>query len=100
MTVTWTGAQDDCHGRVTVPMSAFTDAVTAFDHDLFAAMEERVTALEATGPPPGVGIDLHHLRHEQRDRATWLRRALDPEYDTGWAAVRAGVRLLAPVPPP
>ncbi|MFD3518885.1 DUF5984 family protein [Streptomyces sp. NPDC058653] len=107
MTVAWTYDPDEAHeftapatGRVTVPTSDFLAAVTTLDRDLFAAMEERVTALEADGPPPGVEIDLTHLRHEQRDRATWLRRALERPCDTDWAAVRAGARLLPAVPPP
>lgn len=99
-TVTWTDAQDEDHGRVTVPTSAFIDAVTAFDRDLLAAMEDRVTTLETTGPPPGVAIDLPHLRREQQDRATWLSRALGRTCDTDWAAVRAGARLLLSVSPP
>ncbi|MFE4491823.1 DUF5984 family protein [Streptomyces niveus] len=100
VTVTWTEAQDVDDGRVTLPTSDFVAAVTAFHHDLLAAMEERVTALEATGPPPGVHINLPHLRHEQRDRATWLGRALERPCETDWAAVRAGARLLVPPPPP
>ncbi|MFC8078740.1 DUF5984 family protein [Streptomyces sp. NPDC057307] len=100
MTVTWTHAQDVDDGRVTLPTTHFVAAVTNLHHDLLAAMEARVTTLEATGPPPGVAIDLPHLRHEQQDRATWLRRALERACETDWAAVRAGVRLLVPVPPP
>lgn len=100
MTVTWTHAQDVDDGRVTLPTTDFVAAVTGLHRDLFAAMEARVTTLEATGPPPGVEIDLPHLRHEQQDRATWLRRALERTRETDWAAVRAGVRLLVPVPPP
>ncbi|WP_329074541.1 DUF5984 family protein [Streptomyces niveus] len=108
MTVTWTPDPDSdsdtdhdgAAGRVTLPTPDFVAAVTALHHDLLAAMEERVTALEATGPPPGVHIDLPHLRHEQRDRAAWLGRALERACDTDWAAVRAGARLLVPPPPP
>ncbi|MEV4995650.1 DUF5984 family protein [Streptomyces niveus] len=100
MTVTWTHDPDGTAGRVTLPTPDFVAAVTALHHDLLGAMEERVTALEATGPPPGVHIDLPHLRHEQRDRASWLGRALERACDTDWAAVRAGARLLVPPPPP
>ncbi|MET4927386.1 DUF5984 family protein [Streptomyces sp. PSRA5] len=107
MTVTWAYDRDEDHeftapaaGRVTLLTTDFIAAVTSLHRDLFAAMEARVTALEATGPPPGVEIDLRHLRHEQQDRATWLRRALDRECDTDWAAVRAGARVLVPLPPP
>ncbi|OPC85321.1 hypothetical protein B4N89_26380 [Embleya scabrispora] len=105
MTITWAHASepddDDpirftapATGRVSVPTEAFTAAVTDFDRDLFAAMEERVGALEASGPPPGVELDTIHLRHEHRDRATWLRRALDRTPDTDWPAVRSGAELL------
>ncbi|MFF2183582.1 hypothetical protein [Streptomyces sp. NPDC058155] len=42
-------------------------------------------------------MELPHLRHEQRDR---LSCVLGRMCDTDWAAVRAGARALAPVPPP
>ncbi|MET9555618.1 DUF5984 family protein [Streptomyces sp. NPDC006645] len=100
MTVAWTHAEDVDDGRVTLPTTDFIAAVTTLHRKLFAAMEERVTALEATGPPSGVHIDLPHLRHEQQDRATWLSRALERTCDTDWTAVRGGARLLVPLPPP
>ncbi|MFE3247465.1 DUF5984 family protein [Streptomyces sp. NPDC059209] len=96
MTVTWTHAEDVDDGRGTLPTTDFVAAVSNLHRDLFAAMDVRVTTLEATGPPPSVEIDLSHLRHEHQDRATWLRRALDRACDTDWTAVR-GARALAPV---
>ncbi|MFJ1614793.1 DUF5984 family protein [Streptomyces sp. NPDC088251] len=81
-------------GRVTLPTASFVAAVTELDRALLAVMEQRVTELEAVGPPPGVHIDLRHLRHEQRDRATWLQRAWGRACDTDWDAVRAGAREL------
>lgn len=81
-------------GRVVVPTESFDVAVSDFDRELFAAMEERVAALEASGPPPDVRLDLEHLRHEQQDRAAWLPRARARQADTDWTAVRAGAREL------
>ncbi|GCD93672.1 DUF5984 family protein [Embleya hyalina] len=105
MTITWAHAPDPddddpirftapATGRVTVPTEDFTAAVTAFDRELFTTMEERVAALEASGPPPGVELDTIHLRREQHDRATWLPRALNRTPDTDWPAVRSGAELL------
>ncbi|MFI1382039.1 DUF5984 family protein [Embleya sp. NPDC020886] len=81
-------------GRVVLPTDAFVAAVTAFDRELFAAMEERVAGLEAAGPPAGVDLDLRGLRHEQRDRAGWLAEATTRDADTDWPAVRAGAGTL------
>ena len=81
-------------GRVVVSTSSFDAAVSEFDRTLLAAMEERVAALEAAGPLPGVRLDLDHLRREQRDRAAWLRRARARQVSTDWTAVRAGAREL------
>ncbi len=81
-------------GRVTMPTGSFVAAVTELDRALLAAMEQRVTELETAGPPPGVHIDLRHLRHEQQSRATDLPRAWERTCDTDWEAVRAGARAL------
>ncbi len=103
MTVTWEHAADPeneieyaapAAGRVTMPTAAFLAAVTALDHALLAAMEQRVGELEAAGAPTGVELDLEQLRRDQQDRATWLRRAQERERITDWDAVRAGARLL------
>ncbi|KQV14807.1 MULTISPECIES: DUF5984 family protein [unclassified Kitasatospora] len=101
VTVTWQyrpGAEIEfaapMTGRVTMPTASFLAAVHEFDRSLLAEMELRVTALETTGAPVGVELDLEHLRHEQRERATWLRRALERECATDWPAVRAGAREL------
>jgi len=84
-------------GRIVVPTTSFDAAVSEFDGALLAAMEERVTALVASGPLPGVHLDLEHLRREQQDRAAWLQRARARQVDTDWAAVRAGARELLAV---
>ncbi|MCY0918953.1 DUF5984 family protein [Streptomyces sp. H27-G5] len=83
-------------GRVTVPTSEFLGAVAELDRSLLAAMDERISELEKSGPPPGVrgGVDVEQLRREQRDRATWLPRARDREPGTDWDAVRTGTRML------
>ncbi|MGW1997035.1 DUF5984 family protein [Embleya sp. NPDC001921] len=105
MTVTWAHAADPDDedpiaftapptGRVTFPTEAFIAAVTTFDRELFAAMEQRVAGFEASGPPAGVDVDPRALRREQLDRATWLRRAMSRRADTDWSAVRMGAALL------
>lgn len=105
MTVTWAHAADPDDddpiaftapptGRVTLPTESFIAAVTTFDRELFAAMEQRVAGFEASGPPAGVDVDLRALRREQLDRATWLGRAMSRPADTDWFAVRMGVAVL------
>jgi hypothetical protein len=81
-------------GRVSMPTSEFFAAVTEFDGDLLAAMDQRISTLEESGPPLGVELDIEQLRREHRDRATWLQRARDREPGTDWDAVRAGARML------
>jgi hypothetical protein len=81
-------------GRVTMPTGEFLGAVTAFDQALLTAMDQRIKALEQSGPPPGVDLDLARLRQEHRDRSAWLPRALGHAPATDWATVRAGVRAL------
>jgi len=83
-------------GRVSMPTSTFLAAVTELDRALLAAMDQRISELERSGPPPGVELDIEGLRREHRDRATWLRRARDRDPGTDWDAVRAGVRMLLP----
>lgn len=81
-------------GRISMPFRSFDNAVTEFDRALLAAMDERVTALEAAGPPAGVHLDLPHLRREQLERAEWLQRARARHAATDWVAIRAGAREL------
>jgi hypothetical protein len=81
-------------GQATVRTSAFVAAVEELDRELLAAMEQRVTELERTGPPPGVRIDMPQLRAEQQDRATWLQRRRGQKPKTNWAEVRMGADIL------
>lgn len=84
-------------GRVTMPTSEFLAAVSELDRELFSVMDQRISRLEASGPPPGVELDVERLRREHRDRARWLQRARDHEPGTDWDVVRAGLRMpLAP----
>ncbi|MFF2551245.1 DUF5984 family protein [Nocardia sp. NPDC058058] len=83
-------------GRVSVDTAEFMDAVADFDRRLFESMRVRVDRLAETGPPAGVELDIDHLMWEQRDRRTWLPRALARQVSTDWDAVRAGAALLAP----
>jgi Family of unknown function (DUF5984) len=79
-----------------MPTSEFFAAVTELDRDLSAAMDQRISELEESGPPPDVDLDLDldQLRREHRDRATWLQRARDRDPGTDRDVVRAGVRML------
>ncbi|MFI9585717.1 DUF5984 family protein [Streptomyces sp. NPDC052236] len=86
-------------GRVTMPTSEFLAAVIEFDRALLAAMDQRISELEALeesgrAAVPGVELDLEQLCREHLDRAAWLRRARDRDPATDWDAVRAGVRML------
>ncbi|MEV6108759.1 DUF5984 family protein [Streptomyces sp. NPDC051940] len=80
--------------RFSVPTEAFVEAVTRFDREFLAAMEERVAALEAAGGLPGVEVDLAALRAEQRQRAGLLPQVRGRRLATDWERVRAGVRSL------
>ncbi|MER7666589.1 DUF5984 family protein [Streptomyces sp. NPDC096193] len=82
-------------GLTAVPTSSFVAAVTEFDLALLAAMDQRISMLEATGPPPGVDLDLRHLRREHEERSTRLQRAWTRECSTDWGIVRAGARKLS-----
>ncbi|MFI9817413.1 DUF5984 family protein [Saccharothrix variisporea] len=73
--------------HVTMPVEAFTAALTGFHHALMAAMEQRVRHCETQGVPPGTGLDVAGLRREHEDRKTWLAPALRPR-TTDLAAVR------------
>jgi hypothetical protein len=84
-------------GLTTVPTSSFVAAVTDFDRTLLAAMDQRICLLEAAGSPPGVELDLRHLRHEHEERSARLQRALTRECSTDWDIIRAGARELSAV---
>ncbi|GII55826.1 hypothetical protein Pth03_42150 [Planotetraspora thailandica] len=103
VTVTWRHDDDGDirftaapSGSVTVPAASFLAAVRRLDRELMAAMDRRVKALERTGPPDGVELDVPGLRAEHADRTTWLDRHLRREPVTDWAAVRAGAREILP----
>ncbi|GAA1412257.1 DUF5984 family protein [Catellatospora coxensis] len=83
---------------VTVPTAEFFAAVADFDRRLIAAMDERVTELEKTGPPPGVELDLEQLRLEHGRRSGWLAQRLAAPRSVDWARVRAGVAEMTTWP--
>jgi len=64
-------------GHTSFALEDFLDEVRAFDQAFLTAMHERVAAVAQLGGIPGVSLDLVHLAHEQRDRATWLESALE-----------------------
>ncbi|GAB4050850.1 DUF5984 family protein [Catellatospora paridis] len=84
---------------VTVPTEEFFAAVDDFDRRLMAAMDERVTELERTGPPPDIELDVAHLRVEHGQRCGWLAARLAAPRHVDWARVRAGAAEIATWPP-
>ncbi|WP_432932737.1 DUF5984 family protein [Microbispora sp. CA-135349] len=101
VTVTWRNDDDGDvrftappSGQVVIPSESFLAAVRRFHHDLMTAMGRRIRALERTGAPNGIPLDLEQLRAEHADRMTWLARALRDAPETDWTAVRAGVTEL------
>ncbi|MGY4644025.1 DUF5984 family protein [Cellulomonas sp. URHB0016] len=83
---------------VTLPTQELFDAVADVDRRLHAAMEERVTALERTGPPPGIALDVQGLRAEHAQRSRWLAEGLAATRHVDWAQVRAGVATISSWP--
>ncbi|GLX07134.1 DUF5984 family protein [Microbispora sp. NBRC 16548] len=97
VTVTWRHDDDGDirftappSGQVVISSDSFLAAVRRFDHELMTAMGRRIRALERTGPPSGIQLDLERLRAEHADRMTWLARGLQNVPETDWTAVRAG----------
>lgn len=84
-------------GRRTIETSDFVSAITDFDRRLLDAMQERIDRLTETGLARDIELDLPALVREQAQRRTWLSRALAAQGETDWAAVRAGVAILAPL---
>jgi hypothetical protein len=83
----------------TVSAAELFAAVDDFDRRFIAAMEERVAELERSGPPPGIDLDLQHLRVEHTRRSDWLKRRSASRRDVDWTKVRAGVVELRSWPP-
>lgn len=81
-------------GQATIPCSEFVAAVEGLDRELMAAMDERISQLERSGPPPGVRLDIPALRAEHQDRTLWLQRARTRRPETNWPEVRAGAAIL------
>jgi hypothetical protein len=101
VTVTWRHDDDGdirftapSSGQVVISCESFLAAVRRFDHGLMAAMGRRIRALERSGPPKGIHLDLERLRAEHADRMTWLARGLRHAPETDWTAVRAGATEL------
>jgi hypothetical protein len=84
---------------VAVPTNKFFAAVEDFDRRLMSAMEERLAVLERTGPPPGVELDVAHLRIEHTQRSRWLAQRVAAPRQVDWAEVRAGVAEISSWPP-
>lgn len=79
---------------MTVLAEAYLTAVRRLDTDLMAAMDDRITDVERTGPPHGVSIDTDQLRAEHHDRTIWLSERLRCRPNTDWAAVRGGAERI------
>ncbi|MEV4763068.1 DUF5984 family protein [Micromonospora chokoriensis] len=80
--------------RLSVPTSAYREAVHTLHRDLMNMMGQRIEELERRGGLPGVDLDLVQLRREHEDRRHWLARNLDRSPETDWNAVRRGARQL------
>ncbi|WP_086819967.1 DUF5984 family protein [Allokutzneria sp. NRRL B-24872] len=87
VTLTWSEL-DRPPIRETIPVEEFTAAVTELDRDLIAAMEERISILEANG------TSVTDLRRDHAQRAHSLAERAARHPATDWAAVRAGARKL------
>ncbi|SNT64358.1 hypothetical protein SAMN05421812_1173 [Asanoa hainanensis] len=101
ITVDWRHEDDDEIGftadpavRLSVPTTAYLEAVHTLDRELMAAMTQRVEELEHRGGLAGVDLDLVAVRREHEDRRQWLAKNLDRSPKTDWDAVRQGARLL------
>jgi hypothetical protein len=73
----------------------FLQEVHSFHDRLMQAMEARVAEIISNWRNPSIHIDLKHLAQEQKDRKTWLDRALakprsSPELETA-------IKLLSPL---
>jgi Family of unknown function (DUF5984) len=82
-------------GHITMSVEDFIGEVRDFNDRLIAEMAERVKAARTNWPHPEVAIDLEQLDCEQKDRSTWLGKALDASSarpTEGWDAVRANIR--------
>lgn len=93
LTLSWT-EHDRPAVLWTIPAEEFTAALTRFDRELMAAMEDRVRRVEAGATPPGSAIDLDALRRDHGARTSWLRDVGSRVPATDWAAVRSGARRL------
>ena len=85
-------------GHLTLPLDRFVAELRAFDRAFLAAMGERVQSLRRSNGRQGVRIDLEQLEAEQRERATWLERALSRSATDDWAKAR-GLLIPALRPP-
>ena len=80
--------------RISVPTTAYLEAVQILNRELMDTMGQRVEELERRGGLPGVDLDLVQLRREHEDRRQWLSKNLDRSPKTDWNVVRQGARLL------
>ncbi|SCL44994.1 hypothetical protein GA0070606_0550 [Micromonospora citrea] len=80
--------------RLSVPTTAYLEAVHTLNRELMDAMEQRIEELERRGGLPGVDLDLVQLRREHEDRRHWLAKNLDRSPGTDWNILRQGARLL------
>ncbi|WBB91325.1 DUF5984 family protein [Verrucosispora sp. WMMC514] len=80
--------------RLSVPTTAYLEAVHTLNRELMDTMGQRIEELEHRRGLPGVDLDLIHLRREHEDRRHWFVKNLDRSPKTDWSVVRHGARLL------
>lgn len=81
-------------GRASVSTASFLRAVEEFDRELIAAMDLRITEIEAGGLDADVQLDVEQLRQEHQHRSGSLAAALRHAPATDWTAVREGVARI------
>jgi Family of unknown function (DUF5984) len=76
--ITWEGIQvwSAMQGHYHMDRGEFLDEVRAFHNKLMLEMDERVEIVCNQWHRPEIHVDTQYLRQEQKDRATWLDKAL------------------------
>jgi hypothetical protein len=85
------------HGHISMALADFNDEVKDFNDRLMSAMADRVDGVRREWPHPDVVIDAEQLDREQKERSTWLHKAVeraDRHSAEDWDGVREEMRRL------